>query len=504
MTTFGRPSGALPRQPTPLLDRATELEVVRRLLVDDGVRLVSLTGPGGAGKTHLALATGESLAGHFSHGVAFVDLAAIRDPALVPQAIARAVGVRAGAQLMHRLARLLCGQHRLLVLDNFEQLVPAAPLLNQLLDACPRLVLLVTSRQPLRLRAEYQFRVPPLRVPDANQVSAELEQPSPALALFVERARRVRPSFELTTGNAPILAELCRRLDGLPLAIELAAAEVSVMEPEAILGRLRHRLSLLPWKLEDVPERHRTLHVTFAWSYDLLDTPEQSLFRRLGVFVGGWTAAAAAAVAETHQLGLDALEGLSSLTSKNLVQLVEPPDVSEPRFRMLETVREFALEQLAATKELEDTRWRHAQYFLGLIERPARDSRGLGRWVRLGLGDGVSENLGVALAGAVERDDTALALRLAAALRRFHLGLARGEGNGQAASGMTDVLSEREREVLSLLTAGLSTQQIAEQLIITPRTAKFHVSSILSKLGAANRVQAVLLALQHGLVDMAG
>src|SRR5438445_425228 len=167
MTTFGRPSGALPRQPTPLLDRATELEVVRRLLVDDGVRLVSLTGPGGAGKTHLALATGELLAGHFSHGVAFVDLAAIRDPAMVP------------------------------------------------------------------------------------------------------------------------------------LAIELAAAEVSVMEPEAILGRLRHRLSLLPWKLEDVPERHRTLHVTFAWSYDLLDTPEQSLFRRLGVFVGGWTAAAAAAVAET-------------------------------------------------------------------------------------------------------------------------------------------------------------------------------------------------------------
>jgi predicted ATPase/class 3 adenylate cyclase len=369
----------LPTQLTSLVGREREIDALRRLLTRDGVRLVTLTGPGGTGKTRLALQTAAELVGQFDDGVFFVGLAAVTDPAFTVFAIAQTLGVRdlGNRPVLDILMEYLREQRLLLLLDNFEQILPAAPAIAELLAACPGLKVLVTSRTVLRLRGEHDVSVPPLALPDVgHRPLREAVAASPAVALFAQRATEVRPDFRLTDENAVAVTEICRRLDGLPLALELAAARVKLLTPQAMSARLGQRLRLLTGGARDLPARQRTLRDTLAWSYDLLNAAEQWLFRRLAVFVGTWTLEAVEAIAreEGSPLGptggdgsIDVLDGIASLVDKSLVRRVSGPD-GDVRFTMLETVRELAVELLEASGEADAVRRRHATYFLELAE----------------------------------------------------------------------------------------------------------------------------------------
>lgn len=343
----------LPAPPNPLLGRQAEVAAVARAIDEEGARLVTLTGPGGTGKTRLALAVAAHLAPAFAQNVFFVDLAPVRSGDLLLATIAQAVGVQdlGGQPLRESLQLRFAGERHLLVLDNFEQLVEEASLLAELLADSPDLHLLVTSRALLHLRAEREIPVAPLPQTDA-------------IALFAERARIAKPGFAVTSENAEAIAEICRRLDGLPLAIELAAARTKVLSPQALLARLERRLPLLGGGARDLPARQQTLRDAIAWSYDLLSIEEQLLFRQFAVFVGGWTLEAAEAVCATND---DLLDLLALLVDKSLVTQSEDAD-GEPRFGMLETIREFAAERLAASGDESAVRNRHAAWCLALAE----------------------------------------------------------------------------------------------------------------------------------------
>jgi predicted ATPase/DNA-binding XRE family transcriptional regulator len=369
----------LPPALTRLIGREDEVAALRATLHDESVRLLTLTGPGGVGKTRLAIAAALAVAAEFRDGVVAVELATITDPALVLPAIARALDIREtlGRPVAEALMMALRNLRLLLVLDNFEHVLEAAPAVAGLLTVCPRLTVLVTSRAPLRLSGERRFATPPLAFPAPNdQPAFEVLADFAAIALFVERARAVQHGFALTAENANAIVEIGRRLEGLPLAIELAAGWAHMLSPSELRRRLEPRLPLLRGGAEHQPVRLQTMRQAIAWSYDLLAEDEALLFRRLGVFVGGFTIEAAEWVWSSDAEGVrdrsagrdaDPLAALSGLIDKSLVQ----PSVSngpEPRFTMLETVREFALEQLAASGETNDVSARHASWCINLAD----------------------------------------------------------------------------------------------------------------------------------------
>ena len=418
-TLDARPSN-LPAQLTSFVGREEEVAEVERLL--GHTRLLTLTGPGGSGKSRLALAVATDLLTQFRDGSCFVDLSPVTDPALVPAAVANALGVAeaAGRPILEGVKEHLRDRELLQVVDNFEQVAEASPVIEELLVAAPRLRTMVTSRVVLALRGEQEYAVPPLHVPDPGRLPHDLSALGAveAVRLFCERARAASPRFTLTEDNAPVVAEITARLDGLPLAIELAATRTKVLTPTEILSRLKRRLSILASSSRTLPERQRTLRAAIAWSYALLDPVEQRLFGRLSVFAGGWTFEAAEAVCDPTELGLDALDGLTSLVDKSLIRRSEPPG-RPARFSMLETIREFAQEQLDASGDLEPVLRRHADHYLRLAEEaePHLTAKDQGEWLdRCGT---EHANIRAALRWAIDRGEAGRAQAAAGALWRF-------------------------------------------------------------------------------------
>ncbi|HET8851854.1 MAG TPA: LuxR C-terminal-related transcriptional regulator [Ktedonobacteraceae bacterium] len=374
------PPHNLPAQLTPLIGREQEVAAVCTLLRRPEVRLVTLTGTGGIGKTRLAIQVATEVLADFADGVFLVSLAFLSDPALVPSTIAQILNVKESGTrpFSDLLIAFLRDKHLLLCLDNFEHLLEASPQMTDLLSACPHLSMLVTSRAVLHLQGEHVFPVPPLAVPDLTQLPPTDTLPDyAAVALFLQRAQAVQPTFQLTSTNTHPTAELCIRLDGLPLAIELAAARIPLFPPQALLARLTQRLHLLTSGTRDVPARQQTLRNTIAWSYHLLAQEEQRLFRRLAVFVGGCPLQAAEAVCEALGEGAGkVVEAVASVIDKSLVYQTEQEGEEEPRLLMLETIREYALEVLSASGELEATRQAHASYYLRMAEQAEAELEG--------------------------------------------------------------------------------------------------------------------------------
>lgn len=459
----------LPVQSAPLIGRERVIQEVSDLLARDDVRLVTLTGPGGIGKTRLALQVAAEMVGAYPEGVYAVELAPISDPGLVASEIAQTVSVmpRSDRPLLDSLIERLKNRRLLLLLDNFEQILAAASVVDSLLRSCPTLTIIVTSRAPLQIRSEHEFPVPPLTLPVAGRpLTAEALSQYEAVALFIERAAAIRPDFTVTNANAPAVAEICARLDGLPLAIELAAARIRLLPPEALLTRLGQSLDLLRGGRRDLPSRQQTLRSAIGWSFDLLRPPEQQLFRRLGVFIGGFTIEAVEAVCDPEgDLELDILDGMGSLVDASLVRRDQTVG-GEPRFGMLETIREYAVERLEESVDVTALRRRHADYFTAWAQSAEPELRGPRQVTWLDRLQADHDNGRSALTWALDEDHAPqVALRLATALAWFwfirgHLDdLGRLEAAIRACSVLTDdayIVRTRARGLYMLAWIGRS------------------------------------------------
>ncbi len=415
-----RPTAAFPTSLTSFVGREREIAGLRERLQQPGVRLVTVTGTGGVGKTSLAVHVAAEMAAAFANGTAFVSLVPVHDPALVATTILNTLGqqVHGAASPTTALIQHLATRQMLLVLDNFEQVLDAAPLVAQLLAACPMLAMLVTSRAPLRIAGEWEYPLVPLALPsDDDAANVEQIAATAAVALFVERARAVRPGFRLTTDNAAIVAEICRRLDGLPLAIELAAARIRHVPPATMLDRLSHRLAFLSHGARDAPARHQTLRDTIAWSYGLLSPEEQQIFRAGSIFRGGWTLDAIEHVVGEH-LATSVVDGMDQLAEHSLVRVLEQPN-GDLRYDMLETIREFGLEQLDTSAERRALSQRYERYFAALAQQAGPELQGPDqrRWFTILRRE--HDNVRAALAGLLERGAGTIALEVAVAIATF-------------------------------------------------------------------------------------
>jgi predicted ATPase len=418
-------AGTLPTAATPLVDRKHDAAAIADLVLGRGARLVTLTGPGGVGKTRLAIHVAARLRPQFPDGVRFIDLSPVQSASLVPAAIAGGLGLStSGGKLAADLVAYLRTQRLLLVIDNFEQVSGAGPLIAELLAAAPGLTVLVTSRSVLRLSGEHEFPVSPLAVPPAGTAGREAARLRryPAVRLFTERARAAAPDFTLTNDNAEAIAQICRRLDGLPLAIELAAARIRLLPPRALLDRLDDGLQVLTTGARDLPERQRTINNTLDWSYALLAPGEQALFARLGVFAGTFGLPAVQAVCtDAGPVGSGqsdhVVDSLGALVDNSLVQ-VKPRD-DEPRFELLDTVREYALRRLRETGDWVAAHDRHAAHFMALAEPAASELHGSGQLIWMNRLETRRDNLTAALSWLTSTGQLATAVHMIWTTWRF-------------------------------------------------------------------------------------